>query len=315
MAITRKTHMIYIGADIGGSHITCKAVNAKRMMIMEACSVRREVNSGGSAEDILSSWSEALSVLIAQTGLENLAGIGFAMPGPFDYPTGLALFEGVRKYDHVKGINVREELVKRLGLGSSVSVRFLNDATCFAVGEAWIGKASEFSRTVAITLGTGFGSAFLDQGIPVEKGEDVPRYGCVYHLPFGNSMADDYFSTRWFVSRYHEMTGKHVTGVKEIADAASREGPALSVFREFGRELGLFLAPWLLRFHAGFLTIGGNIANSYPLFSEPFLAALTECQFASPVSLSELGENAAIAGAARLCDDAFYALLPFNSNK
>jgi glucokinase len=167
--------MFYIGADIGGSHITCKAVDADKMSIIDALSLRREVDSAGSAGDILSAWSDALFVLISQTGPEKLAGIGFAMPGPFDYSTGLALFEGVRKYDHLYGINVREEIVRRLGLDPSVSVRFLNDATCFAVGEAWIGRASAFSRSMAITLGTGFGSAFLEKGIPVEAGDEVPR--------------------------------------------------------------------------------------------------------------------------------------------
>jgi glucokinase len=320
---------ILIGADIGGSHITCMGVNPEGHVISDVFKIRKEVDSQASAEFILNGWTEALARLIALIGKEHVGGIGFAMPGPFDYPEGIAWFKGVQKYDSLYGINVRQELRNRLGLDVSVPLRFLNDATSFAIGEAWTGKASGFRKNMAITLGTGFGSAFIADGIPVESGPEVPEYGCVYHLPFGKGIADDHFSTRWFLARYKELTGEDIPGVKELAEMA--EGyriqdpgfpqntnnlhPASRIFNEFGANMGAFLATWLLKFHAECLTIGGNISNSYSLFEKPFLQALKDHGCSIPVFISELGELVGITGAARLCDDSFYARLPFISDK
>ena len=168
---------------------------------------------------------------------------------------------------------------------------------------------------MAITLGTGFGSAFIADGIPVESGPEVPEYGCVYHLPFGGSIADDHFSTRWFLARYKDATTLDIAGVKEMAEVAGKEIRVLAIFMEFGANMGAFLAPWLLKFHSECLTIGGNISNSYSLFEKPFLQSLKDHGCSMPVFVSELGELAGITGAARLCDDSFYSRLPFISDK
>ncbi|MCX6245911.1 MAG: ROK family protein [Bacteroidetes bacterium] len=306
-----------IGVDIGGSHITCIGVDPADHAVRTDLQIRQEIDRHGSAEKILHDWSATLEQLIRQIGRENLAGIGFAMPGPFDYPQGIALFQGVKKYDNLFGVNVRAELKQRLGLAPEMPVRFLNDATCFAVGEAWIGKGAGLQKVVAVTLGTGFGSAFITDGIPVETGPDVPEFGCVYHLSYREGIANDYFSTTWFHSRYKEVTGKDISEVKEMAAAASSgtDPDAAGIFEEFGAAMGTFIAPWLRRFGAECMVIGGNIANSYELFEVPLNRALAEGQAPVPVFATELGELAAIAGAARLCDDSFYSRLPFFSGK
>jgi glucokinase len=312
---------IIIGADIGGSHITCMAADSQNHSILEEINVRREVESQAEAGIILTAWADALAAMIRKIGAGNLGGIGFAMPGPFDYPGGRAWFRGVKKYDSLYGIDIRGELRQRLGLDPDLPVRFLNDATCFAIGEAWIGRGKSCQRNMAITLGTGFGSAFILDGIPVESGPEVPADGCVYHLPYGKSIANDYFSTSWFQERAYELTGANYPGVREIAEevglsiTSGIRHQVSGIFDEFGTALGKFLAPWLIKFNAECLTVGGSISNSYHLFEKPFKAALRENGCGIPVFLSSLGELAAIAGAARLCDDAFYARLPFISGK
>jgi len=297
---------IAIGVDIGGSHITAVAVDMEKHIIIEASRASSPVDNKAEADEILKVWNDTLRKVLKGMQIFNLRGIGFAMPGPFDYVNGICLIRGVPKYEKLYGINVGKAISSALGLPCDCRVRFMNDASSFAVGEAWAGKAADFRKMMAITLGTGFGSAFLSDRIPVVEGETVPKMGCVYHLPFGNGIADDYFSTRWFISRYKEATGLVAEGVKEIALAAKSDPAVRDIFKEFGTNLGAFLAPWLKRFGAEILVTGGNISHAWELFRETFENELKKAECNTAVAISELKEDAALLGSAYLHDEKFW---------
>jgi glucokinase len=295
-----------VGADIGGSHITCALIDLEHQMILPETRVTCAVDNTASADVILDVWSEAVGETILGIAIDELAGIGFAMPGPFDYMKGIALFERVEKYLGLYGVNVSEGIRSRLKLPAWVSVRYMNDATAFAVGEAWMGVAEGTKKSMAITLGTGFGSAFIDDGIPVVDRDDTAPMGCVWHLPFRDGIADDYFSTRWYIRRYAELSGESLPGVREIADIARREPRAAALFTEFGDGLGTFLAPWLNKFGAEVLVIGGNMAGASDLFLPAFEQALSRQDCNTRIAWSELKEDAALIGSARLLEPAYW---------
>ena len=297
---------IAIGVDIGGSHITAVAVDMNAHRIINGSRAESPVDNKAEADAILTVWTDTLKQVMKGIQLFNLRGIGFAMPGPFDYVRGICLIRGVPKYEKLYGVNVGKAVGSRLGLPCDCRVRFMNDASSFAVGEAWAGKASGFRRMMAITLGTGFGSAFLEDRIPVVEGDRVPKMGCVYHLPVDNGIADDYFSTRWFTSRYREVTGREATGVREIAMMAGRAPEVLDIFREFGTGLGGFLAQWLRKFDAEIIVIGGNISHAFNLFGPSIKEALMKEGCDTEIAISELKEDAALLGSAYLLDDDFW---------
>jgi glucokinase len=295
-----------VGADIGGSHITCALIDLEHQMILPETRVTIPVDNSASADSILGVWSEAVGEAILGIAIDELAGIGFAMPGPFDYVKGIALFERVEKYLSLYGVNVSEGIRSRLKLPARIPVRYMNDATAFAVGEAWTGVAEGTRKSVAITLGTGFGSAFIDDGIPVVDRNDTPALGCVWHLPFKDGIADDFFSTRWFVKQYAALTGETVSGVKEIADVARKDPKIAVLFSDYGSGIGGFLGPWLNTFHAEVLVIGGNMAGASDLFLPAFEQALADLNCTTRIAWSELKEDAALIGSARLLDPAYW---------
>jgi glucokinase len=182
----------------------------------------------------------------------------------------------------------------------------MNDVSAFAVGEAVIGKAAAYKRSMSVTLGTGFGSAFISERIPIVDGPDVPKLGCVYHIPYKDGIADDYFSTRWFLGRYKSLTGKELSGVKELSELANSDKIAKDLFFEFGNNAALFLTPYLKKFRAEILVIGGNISYAYNLFGDVFEKKLKAEGCNCKVSLSELKEDAALFGSAWLLDDDFW---------
>ena len=295
----------YISADIGGSHITTAAIDPQSKAIIKDTIATVKVDNQAPSEQIIATWCEALNMSISK--VTHFAGIGFAMPGPFDYVNGISKIRGVQKYEALYDIDVKAAIGQRLNLNSHQSVRFINDATAFAIGECWGGLARNNKKVMAITLGTGFGSAFIDEGLPVLSGNSVPELGCVYHIPYGTSIADDYFSTRWFINQWKERSTHNLNGVKEIADLAIHGNiEAQQLFQEFGKNLGTFLSHWLKKFNANYLIIGGNISNANDLFQESLQSALNDHKTSVQIGFSQMQEEAALLGAARLTDPSYY---------
>ena len=297
---------IAIGADIGGSHISCAAVDLKSGKVLRETFSEKPVNNQAQATQIISVWASCLADVLSRISINEVKGIGFAMPGPFDYVNGICLIRGVAKYENLYGFNIADAIVSSLDVAESFSARFMNDASSFAVGEAWAGKASKVKRSISITLGTGFGSAFIDDKIPVVDGPEVPNLGCVYHLPFKGNIADESFSTRWFIGSYKKITGKDINGVKELAELATTDKTAQSLFTEYGDNMGIFLSPWINKFRAEMLVIGGNISYAYDLFGKVFEARLAKEKCNCEIEISDLKEDAALLGSAYLFDDDFW---------
>ena len=80
----------------------------------------------------------------------------------------------------------------------------------------------------------------------------------------------------------------------------------MDLFDDFGDNLGHFLAPWLKKFEAEILVIGGNISHAYNLFGEVFERRLKDENCNCTVALSKLKEDAALIGSAYLLDDDFW---------
>jgi glucokinase len=291
---------IAIGVDIGGSHIYCAAVDLSTHHIIPGTAFQEKIDNKASSDVILEGWRKSLAGTISRIDATKLCGIGFAMPGPFAYDKGIALFERVEKFESLYGLNISDELRKRLNLGEDIHFRYINDATSFAIAEAWVGKAGDYDRIIALTLGTGFGSAFIHNGIPVTEGDTVPVMGCVWHIPFKDGIADDYFSTRWFTRNYEVRTGKAVSGVKDIADVYHTDSVSKALFEEYGSNMGSFLAPWIKKFDGKVIVMGGNVTGAYHIFGESLRNALAEQGLNVGVLISDLKEDAAIIGSARL---------------
>ena len=298
------TKHITIGVDIGGSHVTCAAIDMAAGKLIPQTKNRASVNHQAEAEQILDAWASAINATISQIDANRLAGIGFAIPGPFNYREGISQMQ--HKFARLYNVKIADLLIHKLNVDHHLPMRFLNDATSFAVGEAWLGLGKGFNRVIAITLGTGFGSAFIDRGIPVTQGKNVPKEGCLWHLPYASGIADEYFSTRWFTREYERISGQKLPNVKALAEAAEEDTAAKEVFVQFANHLTAFLVPWFRTFQADRLVIGGNIARAYALFGPVFEENLREKQIPVSIALSKLGEQAALIGSARLFEAPFW---------
>ena len=147
---------------------------------------------------------------------------------------------------------------------------------------------------------------FFEDGVPVVDRADVPEFGCVYHLPYKGSIADDTFSTRWYIKRYEQKTGQNVSGVKEIFDLVDSDISARECFLEFGNNLAEFSTPWLKTFKADVMVIGGNVTGAYEIWGKAFEKSLKERDLHIRILLSDLMEDAAIVGSGRLVEKSYW---------
>lgn len=295
--------MYSIGADIGGSHISCGMYEHSNKGLIKETLVYHKVNSKGSKNEIIDTWVKAISKTI-ELAKVPIEGIGVAMPGPFNYYEGISLISEVDKLESLYGVNIRQELAEKLNT-EPLKIRFINDATAFSIAEALIGKAAGYRRSVAITLGTGFGSSFLKDGQPVVEGEKIPDGGFLYDKPYGDQLADDVFSTRGIKKKYQELSTNEVNNVKELCERIGKDEKAKMVFKWFGMELGNFLKPYLDDFDTEVLVVGGNIGKAYEHFKDELVQQLPGVV----IYVSDFGEEAAIIGSALLLDNKYYSEL------
>ncbi len=294
---------ITIGIDVGGSHITSAAVDIEKLEILPNTTFSVKIDNKASKDTVLENWSQAINQTIERASIEGLIRLGFAMPGPFHYKTGLAMFERNDKYENLYNVSIPEELKKYIK-SADLDFRFLNDATAFGVGVASIGKAKNYSRVIAITLGTGFGSAFIKDGVPQVNSSDVPEGGCLWDEPYKEGLGDDYFSTRWCIKRYNELTGNLVSGVKDIADKNDKN--TTTVFNEFGSNMAEFMIPFLKKYQPNLIILGGNVSNASHLFLPTLKHKIIETGLEVGFEISDLMEEGALIGSAKLYDPHFW---------
>lgn len=275
---------VVLGVDIGGSHITAALVDLDNNRILEKSRFRARINSGGPAPEIFDGWCEVMQKSLATA--PHSGKIGIAMPGPFDYRAGISYMSGQGKYDGLYGLDVREALFQRMRPLVD-EIRFVNDATCFLQGEARAGAAAGFDRVIGFTLGTGFGSATFNSG--------TAHDASYWQFPFLDGTCEDYFSTRWFVKRYAELSGFSVSNVKDITADGRAPEKVEALFGEFTSNMVRFLSAVLGKNPYDAVVFGGNISNA----ANFFLPSLQRQLGASvPVMISVLGENSALIGSA-----------------
>lgn len=305
--------------EIGGTHVTAALVRGPggAWRVAQDSVVRRELDAHAPAAALL----DAIAAAGSDLGAAHSGVWGVALPGPFDYAAGVALYEHVGKFDELKGVDVGAGLAHRLG--SAVRhVSFLNDADAFGIGEVALGAAGGSRRAVCITLGTGVGSSFLADGVPVKSGSEVPPDGSCYLLEHGGRPLEDTVSRRAIRRAYAaatagpgdsgaagvrepELDGNHDGGtpdVREIAEAArAGDVTAAAVLDHAFGAAGAAAAPYLQRFRAEVLVVGGSMAGSWDIVEpalrrgiasvEPGLARL-------PLRKAERSEEAGLVGAA-----------------
>lgn len=280
--------------DVGGSHVTAALVDADDSILVGAAH-RKHLDGSASAASIVAtvvSAADALSVPDAATW-------GVAMPGPFDYGRGVALFDGVGKFESMHGLDLGAALTAALP-GRPRGIVFLNDADAFTLGEWAHGAAAGHRRCVGLTLGTGVGSGWLVDGRLVTTGPGLPPDGRAHRLEIDGAPLEDTVSSRAIRRAYAMDAGDSDADVREIAARARAGDPVASAVLEHAmRALGGALGPRVRAFGADIVVVGGSMTASWDLFGPWFAAGFAADAPSSPITLAVDADRAPLLGAAR----------------
>lgn len=285
-----------IALDVGGTTIDRACVSIDGELIGGV----RESGSpaAGTRDEIVYELAHVISAARAQAGSAELIACGIAMPAPFDYPAGVSHM--AHKFRAIRGLPLGTLLATKTGL----SVYFLNDADAFGLGVGWR-QLPNMKRFVALTIGTGLGSGFIEDGRAVTSGDQVPPDGEVWNLPYAGGILEDHVSARAVTISYGTrpdgagLPGAGKTAKEVSALAAEGDEAAVAAFRAMGEALGSGLIPVLARFEPEAIVIGGKVGQSLELFAPAMRQALAGAGLPNLPVIPAAPGNMAIWGAAR----------------
>lgn len=287
---------LYLAVDAGGTSHKSALIGRDGAVVPES-RYRHGACADGSVTEILEVYRSIIehgARLADRLGME-IAGVGVATPGPFDYRRGASLMR--HKYRAVYDLPLREELVRRRILPAGMPIVFVQDVHAFLGGERWAGAITGIADAVALTLGTGLGFGVMADGRILDNGSGGP-HAVVYDRACGPGILEDRVSRRGIISAYRARREEAVEApdAQDIAgrgssppdgsepdidvhDIAARavelhDRAALEVFSETGTILAVELGVLIAGYRPERIVFGGMISRSFELFGPSFTATL-----------------------------------------
>lgn len=303
-------------ADVGGTKISAAVIDVEGRI-----AYRKTVPT--QASDGIAAVTERLAGVmheLARAGKDlQPRACGIAVPGLIDAAAGEIRFAanlpGTRNYP------LRQRLEEKLRMPVFID----NDLRLHALGESRFGAAKGCQNFLFVAVGTGVGGAIFLDGrpyrgarhsageighIPIEAGPTAlacacGRRGCLEAYASGPAIAA-YFKRRAVETGLELATPE--TSLKEITQWLERSGPIGELAHEavafggsaLGRGLGIaanLLDPELI-------VLGGGVAQAGEIWWNAMRHAMDEITLNrfedSAIQLSQLGEDAALLGAAAL---------------
>lgn len=226
--------------DVGGTFIKC--------------SDGREipVDSAAGRDRIAAAFREAVGA--------HPAGVGIAIPGPFDYVKGIFLMK--HKFAAVYGERFRDVA----SIPEDVPVGYIHDVNGAFRGCLEMDPSLKKGNVAMITLGTGLGFSYAEDGVIVNGPDGSPKFG-LWDMPYGDSILEDYVSRRGIRNRFKGGA----FDVREMAEKARRGNiDAVAAFRAAGQDLSYGALPLLEKLGIREVVFGGQIAKALDLLEVDF---------------------------------------------
>ncbi len=287
--------MYRIGIDLGGTK-TEGVLLDESLAILKRKRVSTPKDNYTEILDVIASLTNEMS-----EGAEHIS-IGVCTPGSISKVTGLIQSSNIWC---LLDKPLKEDLEERLGQNISLE----NDANCFAVAEATMGSAINFSFVFGVIMGTGVGGGIVIDGklhhgrlgIAGEWGHHTlhpygrdcycGRLGCV----------ETYISGMALQRRWSEMTRKAQTMPEIVQNLDSKVG--IQFKKDWLEDFGMGLANVINILDPDVVVLGGGLSNVDFLYTDGQKSVHDKIFSSSantPILKNKLGDSAGVFGAALL---------------
>ena len=252
-----------LGVDIGGTNLCLGLVDDGT--VVKTVSVP-SFDLSSTVEETLEYMAEHISALMSPA----VTRIGVGVPSIVDQKEGIVY--DAANIPSWKEVHLKSFLEERFGVPVSVN----NDANCYAMGAYGSYPDDEKPDVlVTVTLGTGIGIGVVDHGRLI-SGVNCGA-GEIGYLDYKDGCLEEYCSRQFF--------DKH--GVTPYEAAMVSDEGSLSLFKEFGKNLGYALMVLMFAYDPSHIVLGGGIANALPLFYRPMEEYVKE-RFPFPANFEKL---------------------------
>ena len=307
---------LYLGIDMGGTHIKIAIVNPKGVIIEETI-IDTDINE--KPENIVK------AIIKQASGLANYsktAGIGIGIAGDINCKKGIVRFSpNLPKWKNVPLKKLFESITKK-------NTYVDNDANTAGIGAFWLDTKGKAKNLICITLGTGVGGGLifnkkLYRGTSYTAGEighiTIDPYGQLCKC--GNSGCAETFIGAKYLSAYAKkyltkyksaiidtLTGGDYSKIspKVLHDAAVKgDKAAAEIWKYVGEKLGILIAGIVNFSNPDAIVLCGGVSHAGKYILEPakkeikkraFISAAKTCKLIISKYTNKLG----VVGAAML---------------
>jgi glucokinase len=317
---------MFLGIDIGGTHMRVGLVDSEGK-ILEQRKVATESHAGAEhASRRLIQECRAYMEKAVRDGSE-VAAVGLGVAGKIDHVRGVVQFSP--NLPEMNGFPLGAEVQKNLGIPVVVE----NDANVYGFGEYWVGKGRDVDSWVGLTMGTGVGGCLIlgkrlwhgdGLGFVAEIGHMIVQpggplcncgmRGCLEAHSSGSALMkgveEAVSDGRLTEGPVYERRQAGVLDPEGIYECAVEGDPlAKHLFHRMGWALGLAISNIFTLLGIRHAIIGGGVSAGWSQFIDPLRQSLIQNNSMlhrdeMVVEHSQLGDDAAIWGAARMAMEA-----------
>ena len=186
-----------VGVDLGGTKVRVGVVDAEGTLMGDSVVAPTGAQSTTDAaiDNLVLTVQEAANS--AGVSLDTVGGVGIGATGPLDLTSGKILQSP--NLPSLSDCCIVDVVSERLRL----PVFLDNDANVFLLAESRVGALRAFDYLYGVTLGTGFGDAFVIRGEVYHGATGTATES--WRSPYFDGVVEDYLSGRGLVALYRRI--------------------------------------------------------------------------------------------------------------
>lgn len=281
-----------IGVDLGGTKIYTAVANKKKK-ILSRVKIKTEAAYG--KEHVLNNIFSSIEKASLKAGIQlsDLAGIGFGVPGPVDYSSGLVrICPNIPGWKNIPIKTILEEQYK-------TNVWVENDARVAGLAEAKHGAGKGLQHIFYMTVSTGIGGAIIINGKIYHGADGVA--GEIGHIKFPDGETLENIASGPAIQHLFQIPPE------KLKDQVLRDYPdAKKALNHLTHYLGISMANIATLLNPQMIIIGGGLSNIGKMLIDPIRKKVREHAFSISgknvvVKKAKLKNDSGILGALELC--------------